>query len=197
MFEWYNLIFYMFIILFFIWLFFGGKKYKYVGLGELMENKVTKEVEVEEVDYGYVPNDTKIEHFPDVKKSEKNERICRKTLEFWFKVPFSSVRPRFLKNPDTNRNLELDCYNEAFKLAVEYNGEQHYNFPSKYIREKEVFLSQVKNDKFKAARCAENGIHLIVVPYTAKGNIPHFIRERLPAHLKGLAWQDPPKSLFE
>jgi hypothetical protein len=44
------------------------------------------------------------------------------TLEILTGYRFKSVRPGWLENPLTGRNLELDCYNEYLKLALEYNG---------------------------------------------------------------------------
>lgn len=52
----------------------------------------------------------------------KMERICKITLEILTGYRFESVRPDWLRNPLTGRNLELDCYNDTLKLALEYNG---------------------------------------------------------------------------
>lgn len=60
------------------------------------------------------------------------EYLCKKTIEKITKKEFFKVRPTFLKNPETNRNLELDLYNEELKLAIEFNGYQHYNFSPKF-----------------------------------------------------------------
>jgi len=38
-----------------------------------------------------------------------------------------SLRPDWLKNPKTGRNLEIDIYFPKHKIAVEYNGKQHYH----------------------------------------------------------------------
>jgi hypothetical protein len=32
------------------------------------------------------------------------------------------VRPDFLKNPATGRNLEIDCFNNQLKIGLEYQG---------------------------------------------------------------------------
>jgi hypothetical protein len=57
----------------------------------------------------------------------KSQHRCHIILEILTGRQFMSVRPYWLKNPETGRNLELDCYNEEYRLALEYNGVQHYN----------------------------------------------------------------------
>lgn len=98
----------------------------------------------------------------------EGEKLCKRTLEYLYNKPFITVRPDWLKNPETGRNLELDCYNESLKLAVEYNGEQHYKWPNFTNQTKQEFLKQVERDDLKKKLCKENGVYLIVVPYTVK-----------------------------
>jgi len=49
----------------------------------------------------------------------KTEEKCRNILRKIYGVDFPSARPDFLKNPVSGKNLELDCYNEKLKLALE------------------------------------------------------------------------------
>ena len=115
------------------------------------------------------------------KKCSKGEIICKLTLEKIYNVPFKNIRPDFLKNPETNHNLELDCYNEDLKIAVEYNGAQHYKWPNKYHDKIEDFYKQVKHDEIKRDLCKINDIHLIEVPYIIPlKNIPSYILINLP-----------------
>jgi hypothetical protein len=94
-------------------------------------------------------------------------------LEDLFGVPFSKERPDFLRNPvtsdgrDTN-NLELDCYNSGLKLAVEYNGVQHYKYVPYFHKNRDAFQNQKYRDYMKREMCEKNGITLIEVPYTVK-----------------------------
>src|SRR4030042_3157633 len=46
---------------------------------------------------------------PSGTKRSKPEDICKKTLERIYKKKFSRIRPDWLRNPETNRKLELDC----------------------------------------------------------------------------------------
>jgi hypothetical protein len=68
-------------------------------------------------------------------------------------------------------NLELDGYNQELKLAFEYNGIQHYEYSPFFHNGNEInFVQQKERDAKKIEFCAENKIHLIVIPYTAKSN---------------------------
>ena len=105
-------------------------------------------------------------------KDSKGELICRDFLEKKFNVSFAKARPKFLQNPVTGGiyNLELDCYNPELKLAVEYNGVQHYKYVPYFHKNKEAFLNQKYRDEMKRTKCKENGIRLIEVPYTINHN---------------------------
>lgn len=106
--------------------------------------------------------------FKNTKKS-KGELLCKQAIEEIYGVPFYCVRPNFLKNPETGRNLELDLYNDDLKIAIERHGKQHYVFPNTFHKTKEEFMNQVRRDQFKVETCDQNGIYLISVPY----NIPN------------------------
>lgn len=99
------------------------------------------------------------------RKKWKNEEICRNVLEDIFMQEFPSVRPDFLVNPYTGKNLELDCYNAELRLACEYNGKQHYMYTPFFHNSEEDFIKQVYRDNLKKRLCYENDIELISVPY--------------------------------
>lgn len=77
-----------------------------------------------------------------------------------------NYRPNFLLNPMTGRRLEYDCYDEVNKVAVEYNGIQHYQYPNPFHRNEETFRNLVYRDGIKKQISEEHGIRLITVPYT-------------------------------
>lgn len=111
----------------------------------------------------------------------KGERICCNTMSNIYGVPFDTIRPSWLRNPETGENLELDCYNDDLKIAVEYNGIQHYKWPNFTNQTEEQFTNQVRRDGAKAELCKRNNVYLITVPYT----VPHemiasFILSHLP-----------------
>lgn len=110
----------------------------------------------------------------------KGEALCRKILETAFRVPFPTMRPDFLVNPETGRNLELDGYNEDLHLAFEFNGIQHYKFPNRFHKSEEEFKNQVRRDLFKREACEAAGISLIVIPYSIpKSDIPKYIQDKI------------------
>jgi hypothetical protein len=114
-------------------------------------------------------------------KESSGEIECRRVLEKIFRKPFKKIRPDFLHNfvVGTN-NLELDCYNDELKLAVEYNGQQHYKYIPYFHRTRDAFHNQKYRDNIKAQLCKQNGITLIEVPYTIKKeNIESYIIESL------------------
>jgi hypothetical protein len=93
------------------------------------------------------------------------ERKFRNKLEKIFKVPFPKARPKWLINPATGYRLELDCYNEEFKLAFEYDGQFHFEVRKGINNDLETTK---KLDALKEKLCLEHGIVLIRVPYFLK-----------------------------
>lgn len=112
--------------------------------------------------------------FRDVKNEPVKNDMSRSKIEAKMKdvlyelyhQRFVTVRPDFLRNPKTGKNLELDAYCERLKLAFEYNGPQHYTFPNFTKQTLDQFHYQLKKDKFKIERCYANGIKLVIIPYT-------------------------------
>ena len=95
------------------------------------------------------------------------EKLCCKVLEEFLEREVKvGIRPNFLKNPETGRNLELDVYDDQTKIAIEYNGQNHYSFVDQFHKNNEELTSQMKRDKLKVELCKKAGIKLIIVPYT-------------------------------
>lgn len=134
-------------------------------------------------DFSVILEEEKEKKKKNIKKPNyrsKGEEITCTFLSEYFNKPFESIRPDWLANPETGRNLELDCYNEELSLAAEYNGEQHYRWPNFTNQTKEEFLAQLRRDKHKKKICEQRNIKLIIVPYTVKREkIKEFILEQL------------------
>jgi hypothetical protein len=97
---------------------------------------------------------------------------------------FYTTRPNWLKNPETGRNLELDFLNEELRVAIEYNGIQHYVFPNCFHKTKEEFIGQIRRDQYKRKKCDDMGVYLISIPYNVPlTEVKHFIIEKLPEDL--------------
>jgi len=71
-------------------------------------------------------------------------------------------------------------YNESLKLAVEYQGIQHYKFNKFFHKSYDDFINLINRDTWKAQRCKELNIKLITVPYTIKfENLREYIIKQL------------------
>lgn len=121
------------------------------------------------------------------KRVLKHEEECRRIFQDLFNVPFKSVRPGWLKNPATNKNLELDGYNPSIitplgkGLAFEYDGEQHADYNPHFHRNGPAeFKYQVKKDMWKDKCCKDNGVMLIRIPhYVEFHDMERYIKDEL------------------
>ena len=104
-------------------------------------------------------------------KFGKSEEICRDIFQQIFKKRFVKIRPPWLKNPLTGKNLELDGFCAdirtpiGYGLGFERDGEQHSKFTSRFHKTQNDFLYQVKKDNLKDKLCLMKGIILIRIPY--------------------------------
>ena len=108
----------------------------------------------------------------------KGEKAAKLALQQIFKQEFGKIRPDFLRNKVTNKNLELDLFNENLMLAVEVQGRQHYEYvPFFHNNNYAVFRNQQYRDEIKRMICEKEGIRLIEVPYTVQPeDMEHYIR---------------------
>lgn len=77
-----------------------------------------------------------------------------------------NVRLKEITNPETGRPLEFDAFYPPWKLALEYNGRQHYYFTPHFHKNEDEFLAQMRRDVYKRELSKKYGICLIEVPYT-------------------------------
>lgn len=116
---------------------------------------------------------------PRRKGESRGEAECRRVAEEYTGLPFPKCRPDFLRNEITGgHNLELDCFNADLKIGIEYNGEQHYRYIPYFHKTKDTFYNTKYRDDIKKRLCNENGVRLIVVPYTVE-DIKSYLRMEL------------------
>src|SRR5579875_51770 len=111
---------------FLLWLFWGGRSHDFVGLGFLSEPK-TEICPAPPLDPpSKLPPSFDLAQEAEAARRERRslgERLTCLSLESYYGRPFSKVR--LLRNPETGRLMEIDCYNSDLRIGAEYNGEQH------------------------------------------------------------------------
>ena len=103
------------------------------------------------------------------------ERLLNKNRE-GERFKFRKVRPWWLMNHETGFCLELDGYCKQLKLAFEYDGIQHHEYPNPF-HERE-FNRQRKRDEMKDRKCKMHGTTLIRIKYDVT-DLEGYIRKEL------------------
>jgi len=151
---------------------------KFIGLSPLLEeisnhtsiflNKKQNYEEGEDIEFR--KNTKKVNNVAEINQKKlffsKGEEECIRAANEIFGCEFKKIRPNWLVNPKTGRKMELDGYNQDLKIAIEYNGKQHYVFPNGFHKTIEEFEKQKERDLLKLDLCDKNGVYLITVPYT-------------------------------
>jgi hypothetical protein len=171
-FSWSTWLFICIALILVFWIVWGGKQeYEFVGVKPLQSPDL---VELFHRD----PKESLLESPENLlvnkQLKSKGEDIVADVFEDILKRKVErNIRPTFLRNPETGKCLELDCYDPEYKIAVEYNGIQHYEFPSAFHQTEEQFTNQIYRDRLKKKLCDENGVYLIPVPYWVDTCVPN------------------------
>tara|TARA_R110002167_G_scaffold339591_1_gene547441 strand:- start:49 stop:1068 length:1020 start_codon:yes stop_codon:yes gene_type:complete len=100
---------------------------------------------------------------PECGKNQIAEPLFREVLESiistFGKFEFPNIRPEWLRNPETGRALELDCYNEELAIAFELQGRHHYK-PIKAWGGEERFAKVIRRDSHKLTGCGKRRVQL-------------------------------------
>lgn len=75
----------------------------------------------------------------------------------------------FLVNPETNEQMQLDRYYMNYKVAFEFNGDQHYESTALY--DKDTAAKQKRRDRIKEEICRDKGITLVDIRRENLNNI--------------------------
>lgn len=75
-----------------------------------------------------------------------------------FKTQFKKVRPNWLVNPKTNKNLELDGYSQELGIAIEYGSHLKSSKSARFFSNQEYIKYK---DELKIKLCKKQGIKLI------------------------------------
>lgn len=120
-----------------------------------------------------------------INNDSAGETECRRVAESLTGYKFPTARPNFLRNEITNNNLEIDCFCAELAIGIEYNGKQHYEYIPHFHQSKDAFYNMKYRDQMKKRLCEENGVNLIIVPYTVSiENIEPFIKQQFDALFK-------------
>lgn len=108
------------------------------------------------------------------------EKECRRVLQNFYSISFPRLNPKFLINPETGKTLQLDCYNSELRVACEYDGIQHLEYPNPFHKNEKEFEDLKKRDRLKSRLCRDNGVWLIRVRNLKKYEIEKYILRNLP-----------------
>jgi hypothetical protein len=96
-------------------------------------------------------------------KEKMGEAKSRSLIEQSCGVKITKDRPLWMRNPDTNRPLELDGLSESIGLAFEYQGVQHSTYVKFFHRTIELFEKLRARDSLKDAICSSRGLILFKI----------------------------------
>jgi hypothetical protein len=113
--------------------------------------------------YGHLINEASHRALEPADTSSPMELRFKAALEALLGIPFVKARPAWLTNPVTGHPMELDLYNEPLRLAVEYNGAQHYVFPNVFHATEQEHAAQLARDTLKAQLCTAHRVTLISI----------------------------------
>ena len=108
--------------------------------------------------------------------------VCYSKCLFGYDDIIPQGKEDYLRYDSSNIRMALDVYIPKKKLAIEYNGQQHY-FPSAWKNKKEFKKSKLR-DKEKKQKCKEHNINLIVIKYNQWDLLPKSFLEIIKKHIK-------------
>jgi hypothetical protein len=99
-------------------------------------------------------------------KTNTGEEICRYIFERFTNEKFPSKRPKWLRDKNQTRSMELDGFCERLGIAFEHQGKQHYEDGLSHFQSKNVIF----RDAIKREICKQNDVSVLEIP-----QINHYI----------------------
>lgn len=62
-------------------------------------------------------------------------------------------------------------YVEGGPLIIEFNGEQHYHYVTRFYKNRQQWMKQLEHDRRKISYCLANGIKIQEIPFWELNNI--------------------------
>ncbi len=150
----------------------------YIDTPQIIQSSIIKTPEFEKDNLNDISDEIYVFKENGRKFRSIGEKLCCKVVEEYLgRQVLNNIRPDFLKNPKTKRNLELDVYDPVLKIGVEYNGQQHGNEDetidenvkdslNHFGMSEKDYNDQKYRDKLKIELCKKEGVKLFIVPYT-------------------------------
>lgn len=107
--------------------------------------------------------------------SKINEIRCRRIFENIFHGKFPRFQTLMAYESSTGYLLELDGFCDMRKLAFEFDGIQHYEYPNPFHRTYKQLESQRWKDEMKNYKCKIFGVTLIRIQYDIQ-NLEEYIK---------------------
>lgn len=100
------------------------------------------------------------------KRGGLREQYIRDLFFHMYGVPFQRTKNLpWLVNKSGNR-MELDGYNADLSIAFEHNGQQHYEMDGHFTTHPNQLKRRMADDAEKVRLCRENGVALVVIPFS-------------------------------
>lgn len=96
---------------------------------------------------------------PKCARKESNGEFFIKTILQKYSIPFQQEK----RLNNSKQRFDFYLENNIYKIAIEFNGAQHYKETNFFKGSLETFQ---KRDKIKQQYCIDNGIELYIIPYT-------------------------------
>jgi hypothetical protein len=105
--------------------------------------------------------------------SSRGERSVRATLDE-LKIEYS--QEHIFLDCRNKWPLRYDFYIPSLRLAIEFQGRQHYEVETKWGGDDGLAERQLR-DQIKRDYCAANNIHLVEIPYWEIKQVPNLVKE--------------------